>query len=232
MPQKPAAAPKDPVAAIEEMIERGMNEEQIMAALGRPNTPATRIAAGSAMGAKSIGPPKQESGIVPFIKKWAGIESSVGPITESERTNQGTVPIPGTNQRVLPGRAALAGMDVASGVQFLRALPAFARNILQESAPGLLEKLSPAPARMNYGVKVAEAAEAPAARMRFGVKEPVADAVPPTERFPSPMDEWLAESTKGTPSPGPAGINPEFPFSSSELSYDVSKLPKPKRVRR
>lgn len=208
----------DQLAQIEKMLAEGKTEEQILAAFGvapKAATPEGRIAAGSAMGAQRIGPEPKDtsSALARFAKQFMGV---VNPKDMSFEEEKGTLPLPFTENRLKPGDAAMGAMGVASGVQMLRALPAFARNLLSEAAPGAFKKA--VPSAMHYGTKAAPAIEEPAKVLRFGVRKPPVPSVePPVEQFPSPLREWLAESTAGTPSPGAMGVNPEFPFTPDEL---------------
>lgn len=221
----------DRLAQIEKMLEQGMSEEEILKALAPPaTTPYSRLEGGSAMGAQHIWPDRPAAGgLAGFAKRFMGIEDAVRQTPEEEAAS---LPIPFTEKRVKPATAAMGALDVASGVQLLRALPAFARNLLGEAAPGVFQKVTPQ--AMHFGTRTPPAPEPPVSALRFAPKPSAAPIEPPVERFPSPMKEWLAESTAGTPSPGAAGINPEFPFSSGELSYDLSQLVKQaaKRKRR
>lgn len=128
---------QDPVAAIEAMLAKGMGEEEIIATMGgKPAAPAPtpydRLMGGSAMGAQKMGPRPPENKLLGFAKEFMGIADPTRMTTDEE---QGSFPIPFTHSRLKPGDAAMGAMSLAGMGSFAKQLPAFARGVLEESAP-------------------------------------------------------------------------------------------------
>lgn len=121
---------QDQLAQIEKMLEQGMDEAQILAALGvrqAPSTPYDRLQGGGMAGAKSIGPgPAAESGPLAWVKRFVGLTDG-GEINPEE----GSMPLPFTDKRLKPATAAQAGMSALGGAQLLRSIPGMARELMR-----------------------------------------------------------------------------------------------------
>lgn len=161
---------QDKIAQIEKMLEQGMDENQILAALGvkvppPQTTPQQRVAAGSAMGARSMGPVKDNTNpMVKFAKRYMGI---VDPDTAkaSELEESGTIPLPFTRNRLAPGVAAMGLLGLGGMGGFaknalrapVRALPQAAPKPAPTPPTGVgLDRLLPEAARPGGGMMTSE----------------------------------------------------------------------------
>lgn len=232
----------DQLAKIEKMLADGMSEEQILANFGlrmpapqeKPYDKLKSDLSSAATGAK-----KEVGDIYSGMRQQVqGLEDSswMGKIGQALRT--GTY---GPLVDTIKGIAGLGGGMVSNGIEAVKGNPeAGGRGVVD----GLL-LLAGARGMGKVGVPAEIPAGLPQSLMRtlrpgkmLGPEPPMLgpemappgyvpprtpSAAPPIERFPSPMREWLAESTAGTPSPGMMGVNPEFPF----LPGEFGATPKP-----
>lgn len=132
---------EDQLAKIEKMLEQGMNEEQILAALGVRTAPKP-------LPGTSIGPVQRDNSLLSKIMEFAGVRDGRFMDIEEE---QSTLPIPFTQKRLAPADAAmtaLGGMETAAA---LKAIPQIAWKLGFPKRPPLTPH-GPMPAPKTEGV--------------------------------------------------------------------------------
>ena len=237
--------PQDVVAQIEKMLEQGMSEEQILAHFAPPKPTFDQSVAQAAQKATSIGPVRHAGS--PLLQKIMHFAGITDPAQLDDQEYGGTLPLPGGKRLRPADAANAAmtvagGVQFARNIPaFVRnlldevgprvvpSLPSFSRppappfpkapSISGEDAVQVGQQL--APKLPQFSPPKAPTGPFPQAPSITGqdVIHPRTPYEPPIERLPDFLREWLAESLKGTANKAEsaAGLNPEFPFYSSEL---------------
>jgi hypothetical protein len=232
MPQKPT------LEQLEKMLAEGKSEQEILTAFGQAPAPDPYAKLRSDVSQAGAGAVEEGTNIFRGMKKQAeDLDSAPWTTKIGQAVRTGTY---GPLVDTVKGFLGLGASGVKNGIAAAQGDPrAGGRGLvdlgllyagMRGLRKGGMEIGMPEDLLGSFRLKT------PPSKVPLGPTPPPtppANVNLPVERFPSPMSQWLAESTAGDTGPltHKMGVNPEFPFAKEEFTFKADPTKKAKKRR-